>query len=42
MTSEIIINASPEETRVALLEMGQLAELYIGRKKSSIIRNFCF
>lgn len=40
MTSEIIINASPEETRVALLEMGQLAELYIERKKDiSLVGN---
>ncbi|MBI4681460.1 MAG: Rne/Rng family ribonuclease, partial [Nitrospirae bacterium] len=40
MASEIIINASPEETRVALLEMGQLAELYIERKKDiSLVGN---
>lgn len=40
MTSEIIINASPEETRVALLESGQLAELYIERKKDvSLVGN---
>src|SRR4030067_69013 len=40
MTSEIIINASQEETRVALLEMGQLAELYIERKKDiSLVGN---
>ncbi|MEK7237915.1 MAG: Rne/Rng family ribonuclease, partial [Nitrospirota bacterium] len=40
MTSEIIINASPEEIRVALLEMGQLAELYIERKKDiSLVGN---
>src|SRR4030066_417157 len=40
MTSEIIINASPEETRVTILEMGQLAELYIERKKdASLVGN---
>ncbi len=40
MASEIIINASPEEIRVALLEMGQLAELYIERKKDiSLVGN---
>lgn len=40
MTSEIIINANPEETRAALLELGQLAELYIERKKDiSLVGN---
>ncbi len=35
MANEIIINASQEETRAALLESGQLAELYIERKKDT-------
>jgi ribonuclease G len=35
MASEIVINASLEETRVALLESGQVAELYIERKKDT-------
>jgi ribonuclease G len=35
MANEIVINASLEETRVALFESGQLAELYIERKKDS-------
>ncbi|HDK17437.1 MAG TPA: Rne/Rng family ribonuclease, partial [Nitrospirae bacterium] len=35
MPNEIIINASGEETRAALLESGQLAELYIERKKDT-------
>ena len=40
MGNEIIINASREETRVALLESGQLAELYIERKKdTSLVGN---
>ncbi|UCF87098.1 MAG: Rne/Rng family ribonuclease, partial [Nitrospiraceae bacterium] len=40
MANEIIINASLEETRVALLEAGQLAELYIERKKdASLVGN---
>ena len=29
MANKIVINASMEETRAALLESGQLAELYI-------------
>jgi len=33
MATEIIINAVPEETRVALLENGVLTELYIDRKR---------
>jgi ribonuclease G len=33
MATEIIINAVPEETRVALLDNGVLAELYIDRKR---------
>ncbi|MBI5199185.1 MAG: Rne/Rng family ribonuclease [Nitrospirae bacterium] len=33
MNNEIIINVSREEIRVALLENGQVAELYIDRKK---------
>src|SRR5512146_3087319 len=32
MSSDILINASSGETRVALLESGQLVELYIERK----------
>ena len=32
MQNEILINASPGETRVALLENGQLAELHIERE----------
>jgi ribonuclease G len=40
MSSEIVINANPEETRVALLEHGQLAEFYIERKKDiSLVGN---
>jgi ribonuclease G len=37
MANELLINACPEETRVALLESGQLAELYIERKKDTSI-----
>jgi ribonuclease G len=33
MTGEVIINTSPEETQVALLEDGQLVELFVERKK---------
>ncbi|MBI5050097.1 MAG: Rne/Rng family ribonuclease [Nitrospirae bacterium] len=33
MANDIVINVSREETRVALLESGQLAELYIERKR---------
>lgn len=40
MSSEIIINLSSEETRVAMLESGQLAELFIERKKeTSLVGN---
>jgi ribonuclease G len=40
MANEIIINESLEETRVALLETDQLAELYIERKKdTSLVGN---
>jgi ribonuclease G len=40
MANEIIINESLEETRVALLEGDQLAELYIERKKdTSLVGN---
>lgn len=40
MANEIIINASSEETRVALLESSQLSELYIERKKdTSLVGN---
>jgi ribonuclease G len=40
MANEIIINDSLEETRVALLETNQLAELYIERKKdTSLVGN---
>lgn len=35
MATEIIINASMEETRAALLESGQLAELYIERRNNA-------
>ena len=34
MANELIINYRPYETRVALLENGRLAELYIERKNS--------
>ncbi len=38
--SEIIINSTREETRVAILEGGQVAELYIERKKdASLVGN---
>src|SRR4030067_2765187 len=33
MALEIIINAAREETRVALLEKGEITELYIDRKR---------
>src|SRR5512147_1998865 len=33
MANEIIINTTPQETRVALMEEGVLAELYIERTK---------
>jgi len=40
MTSELIINAMREESRVALLEGGQVVELYIERKKdASLVGN---
>jgi ribonuclease G len=40
MNSEIVINANPEEIRVALLEYGQLIELYFERKKDiSLVGN---
>ncbi len=40
MTTEIVINVAPEETRVALLENREVAELYIERKKEgSIVGN---
>lgn len=40
MTSEIVINASREESRVALIEGGQVVELYIERKKdASLVGN---
>lgn len=40
MANEIIINASQEETRAALLESGQLAELYVEREKdTSLVGN---
>lgn len=35
MPTEIIINAAPEETRVALMENKEVAELYIDRRKES-------
>lgn len=40
MDSEIVINATSYETRVALLEGGQVAELYIERKRdASLVGN---
>ena len=33
MSSEIIVNAGREETRVALLENGLVTEIYIDRQK---------
>lgn len=40
MTSELIINATREESRVALLEGGQVVELYIERKRdASLVGN---
>lgn len=40
MTSEIVVNATREETRVALIEGGQLVEFYIERAKdTSLIGN---
>ncbi|HAS16672.1 MAG TPA: Rne/Rng family ribonuclease, partial [Nitrospiraceae bacterium] len=35
MATEIIINATTEETRVALLENKEVSELYIDRRKES-------
>lgn len=40
MMSELVINATKEESRVALLEGGQVVELYIERKRdSSLVGN---
>jgi ribonuclease G len=40
MTSELVINATREESRVALLEGGQVVELYIERKRgASLVGN---
>jgi len=40
MTSELIINVTREESRVALLEGGQVVEIYIERKKdTSLVGN---
>ena len=40
MQNEIIINADPGETRVALLERSSFAELYIEREnESSVVSN---
>ncbi|MBF0557895.1 MAG: Rne/Rng family ribonuclease [Nitrospirae bacterium] len=40
MTSELIINVTKEESRVALLEGGQVVELYIERKRdTSLVGN---
>lgn len=40
MTSEIVINATREESRVALLEGGQVVELYMERKRdASLVGN---
>lgn len=42
MPGELIINASPQEIRVALLEEGTVVEVYIERKKDrSIMGNIC-
>ncbi|NTU43618.1 MAG: Rne/Rng family ribonuclease, partial [Nitrospirales bacterium] len=42
MISELIINVSREESRVALLEGGQVVELYIERKRdASLVGNIC-
>ncbi|MDI6801289.1 MAG: Rne/Rng family ribonuclease [Thermodesulfovibrionales bacterium] len=40
MTTEIVVNAAKDESRVALLEGGQVVELYIERKKdASLVGN---
>lgn len=40
MTSELVINVTREESRVALLESGQVVELYIERKRdASLVGN---
>jgi ribonuclease G len=39
MPKEILVNARPYETRIAVLENGKLAELYIERDKRSIVGN---
>lgn len=40
MTTEVVINSTKEESRVALLEDGQVVELYIERKKdASLVGN---
>jgi len=40
MTSELVINVTREESRVALLEGGQVVELYIERKRdASLVGN---
>ncbi len=33
MSKELVISAAPHETRVAILEDGQLCEIYIEREK---------
>ena len=40
MSNQLVINVTPQETRVALMEDGMLAELYIERTKGrSIVGN---
>jgi ribonuclease G len=40
MANQLVINVTPQETRVALMENGMLAELYIERTKGrSIVGN---
>ena len=34
MSAELIINSNPFETRVALVENGQVAELYVERSRT--------
>ena len=34
MSKEMVISATPHETRVAILEEGQLCEIYVEREKS--------
>jgi Ribonuclease G/E len=41
MASEIIVNATREETRVALLENGLVTEIYIDRAKDPNAHRQC-